>query len=168
MKTLAQKLDAALKNFSALEAMSIELDGIKDEDLRQLLNATEDPKFKKRAQSVNSAVFGGVEYLHALLKAATLEAKRLADIADLDAEFPEVAEPLPTPEVAPVPEAAPVAPVPEEETVVNLQIEGPEGVEMVQENGQIYVILPDNAILKMTEASTTEREAILAKRSPKA
>jgi hypothetical protein len=160
MKRLARKLDKALKSVGALEALSTTLDGIKDEDLRGLLEATENPIIQKRAKAVNSPAFGGVEFLGALLKAATLEMKRLGELCDVEADFPEVVDPLP-----PSPDQTEPVTTSVDETVVNIQVEGPDGVEIVHENDDIYVILPDDGVLKMSEASSTERVAILAKRS---
>lgn len=155
MNTIASKLDTAVGMLPQIEKLGGLLQGLKDEDLRGLFAASEDPRFQKRASLINSSHCGGVEYVCALVRATAAELKRLSDLTDVEQTFPEV---VPS-EVPPV-QTEPVALTGPD---VHVQVEGPEGVEVAVEDNQIYVVLPENSVLKVSEASKAEASRILAK-----
>jgi hypothetical protein len=185
MKRIAAKLESLVEQIPALEIMAASAQGITNADLKALLEGAFDQSFKVRAAFVGTEV--DVEYVGLMLAHAVKELKRIADLTDDEATFEPVADDQPlddsalsteeaplaldTPLDAPlspeVPEAGPVsgdeklAPTPE--VTVDVQIDG-EGVEVVHgEDSKLYVVLPDNAVLSLAEATPGEAKSILAK-----
>ena len=182
MKRIAAKLESLVEQIPALEVLAAAAQGITNADLKALLEGAFDQSFKARASFVGTEV--DVEYVGLMLAHAVKELKRIADLTDDEAVFETPTEDLSSPEVpaeeaplldapldAPVSTEAPdagdvsgdekLAPTPE--VTVDVQVDG-EGVEVVHgEDSKLYVVLPDNAVLSLAEATPGEAKSILAK-----
>jgi hypothetical protein len=178
MKKVAQSLDALVETLPALEAALKNADAIDDAAFKRLLETAGRPKLAKKSDAVSP------EYAKALVAAAIIELKKLQRFAESDEvadEFPEMVdeggegeapategepevpatteegEPALTEESADTPASSTI----EDEPEVEVTIDG-DGVQVVHgEDSKLYMILPDNSVLKMEEA--TEREAKVAR-----
>jgi hypothetical protein len=185
MKRIAALLESLVEQIPALEKVAAAAQGVTNADLRALLEGAQDQTFKARVAFVGTEA--DVEYVGLMLAHAVAELKRIADLTDDEAIFEaptaddqlSADEPLaPTDEapLAPEMDMAPAveAPAAEEvsgdeklaptpEVTVDVQIDG-EGVEVVHgEDSKLYVVLPDNAVLSLAEATPGEAKSILAK-----
>jgi hypothetical protein len=184
MKRTAIALDSLVEVLPQLENLAVATQEVSDQDLRNLIKGSADPKIKSRV-----ACIGGngpsVEYAKTLLGAFIAEIRLIGDLTDLDKEFPEVApmesDPHPDdmpgdgmgiglePESESMMESAPVTDLPEAitpagepEVTVDVQVEG-EGVQVVHdEDSKLYLVLPDNAVMTLTEASVEDKTKALA------
>lgn len=183
MKRIAALLESLVEQIPALEAVAASAQGITNADLRALLEGAQDQTFKARAAFVGTEA--DIEYVGLMLAHAVKEIKRIADLTDDEAIFEVPAEDQPSiDEANPVTEAPLDVPVdavlptetldeggltgdeklaPTPEVTVDVQIDG-EGVEVVHgEDSKLYVVLPDNAVLSLAEATPGEAKSILAK-----
>jgi hypothetical protein len=183
MNRTANALDSMVEVLPQLESLAVATQGVSDQDLRNLLTGSVDPKIKSRVASIggNGA---SVEYAQTLLRAFIAEVHLIGDLTDLDKEFPEVVEapiePDPDPmsdlgapasDLGPTLEPTPVTnELPTEiepaggtpEVTVDVQVEG-EGVKVVHdEDSKLYLVLPDNAVMTLTEASVEDKKKALA------
>jgi hypothetical protein len=181
MKRIAALLENLVEQIPALEKVAASAQGVTNADLRALLAGAHDQTFKARVAFVGTEA--DVEYVSLMLAHAVQELKRIADLTDDEATFEPTAldETLPSDD-APLTEDAPVVPdmgeaplvtdeapagdeklAPTPEVTVDVQIDG-EGVEVVHgEDSKLYVVLPDNAVLSLAEATPGEAKSILAK-----
>lgn len=191
MKRIAALLESLVEQIPALEQVAATAQGVTNADLRALLAGAHDQTFKARVAFVGTEA--DIEYVGLMLAHAVQELKRIADLTDDEASFEPTAldEPAdPSDELAPLTDEAPLAPAPEgdlapaidtpgmpaedapagdeklaptPEVTVDVQIDG-EGVEVVHgEDSKLYVVLPDNAVLSLAEATPGEAKSILAK-----
>lgn len=169
MQKFAKTLDNLVGQIDSLQAIATSAQGLKNEDLRKLIQASADPKIQARASFVGAKA--NVEYFKALVAAAAQELQIIADLTDLDVEFPVEemeapavpAEPSVTsepPVSAPEVEAAPAA----EETVVDVALG--DGVEIIyNDDKELFLKLPDTSVLKVTEATARDKALLASKRA---
>jgi len=178
MKRTANALDSLVKALPQLEGLAVATQGVSDQDLRKIIASSADPKIKSRVSSIggNGA---SVEYAKTLLGAFIAEIHLIGDLTDLDQDFPAVE---PSPELSPEPTFPEPTPEPDlgiepttdttglpagiepsaPEVTVDVQVEG-EGVQVVHdEDSKLYLVLPDNAVMTLTEASVEGKKKALA------
>ena len=168
MQKFAKTLDSLVGQLDSLQAIATSAQGLKNEDLRKLIQASADPKIQARASFVGAKA--NVEYFKALVAAAAQELQIIADLTDLDVEFPveemetpaAPAEPVTSepPVSAPEVEAAPAA----DETVVDVALG--DGVEIIyNDDKELFLKLPDTSVLKVTEATARDKALLASKRA---
>jgi hypothetical protein len=163
MRRVAQSLDALVETLPALRAALKNASAVNDAAFKRLLEKSGRPKLAKKSDTVSP------EYAKALVAAAIVELKKLQRFAESDDvadEFPEMVDEGAEGEASTTTEEGDDAHTIEEglgseEPEVEVTIDG-DGVEVVHgEDSKLYMILPDNSVLKMEEAS--EREAKVAR-----
>lgn len=166
MQKFAKTLDTLVGQTDSLQAIATSAQGLKNEDLRKLFEASADPQMQARAKFVGTKA--NVEYFKALVAAAAQELQIIADLTDLDVDFPTEdveppavsTEPTPEPPVsAPAVEAAPA-----EETVVDVALG--DGVEIIyNDDKELFLKLPDTSVLKVTEATARDKALLKHKQA---
>jgi len=157
MNPTAIALDSIVEALPQLKSLVAATQGISDSELRDLLEGCADPKIKGRTAHVGSGA--SIEYAKTLLAAFTAEVEAIADLTDLDQEFPEVVE-------TSSPESVEHSEVPStQESVmstetnnvtVDVQIDG-DGVQVVaDDDSKLFLVLPEKSVLKLSEASAEE------------
>jgi Arc/MetJ family transcription regulator len=168
MRRVAQSLDALVETLPALRAALKNASAVNDAAFKRLLEKSGRPKLAKKSDTVSP------EYAKALVAAAIVELKKLQRFAESDDvadEFPEMVDEGAEDEASTTTEEGDddAHTIEEgsddglgsEEPEVEVTIDG-DGVEVVHgEDSKLYMILPDNSVLKMEEAS--EREAKVAR-----
>ena len=162
MNPTAIALDSIVEALPQLKSLVAATQGISDSDLRNLIEGCADPKIKGRTAHVGSGA--SIEYAKTLLAAFTAEVEAIADLTDLDKEFPEVVE-TSSPESVehsevPAVQESIISPETSDVTV-DVQIDG-EGVQVVADNdSKLFLVLPEKSVLKLSEASAEETEKAL-------
>lgn len=163
MNPTAIALDSIVEALPQLKSLVAATQGISDSDLRNLIEGCADPKIKGRTAHVGSGA--SIEYAKTLLAAFTAEVEAIADLTDLDKEFPEVVE-TSSPESVehsevPAIQESVTSAEPSDDVTVDVQIDG-EGVKVVaDDDSKLYLVLPEKSVLKLSEASAEEKEQAL-------
>lgn len=166
MKRVARTLESLVGSLAQLESIAAKAKGITDKDLGALIASAPEPAINSRTAHVGSNV--SVGFFQIALANAISELKLIADLTDDEAEFPEFDETPdhiePDGDELPLVESDPLAELNEEnpEVSVDVSIDG-EGVEVVNEDGQCYIVLPDNSVMSLHKASAEEASAALDK-----
>ena len=157
MQRFAKAVDSLVGKRELLKNLMTASRGLKNEDLQKLLSANEDPRIQKRAALVGKSV--SLEFLGALLSAAHSELLKISELSDPDLE---ISEPVNDPDIPSNPQGAPQGVQPGvEETEVNISLG--EGVEVLYEDKDLYLKLPDNSVVKMSEATAKDVASISGK-----
>lgn len=90
MRKVASILESLVGSVPALEAIAAKAQGVTNSDLRALLERAPDPVIKARAAHVGGEA--DLSYFGVLMANAIKELKRVADLTDDEAEFPEFPE----------------------------------------------------------------------------
>lgn len=90
MRKVASILESLVGQVSTLEAIAAKAQGVTNNDLRALLERAPDPVIKARAAYVGNEA--DLSYFGVLMANAIKELKRVADLTDDEAEFPEFPE----------------------------------------------------------------------------
>ena len=157
MNPTAIALDSIVEALPQLKSLVAATQGISDSDLRDLLKDCADPKIKGRTAHVGRGA--SIEYAKTLLAAFTAEVEAIADLTDLDQEFPEVVETsspesVEHSEVPAVQESVTSAET--SDVTVDVQIDG-DGVQVVaDDDSKLFLVLPEKSVLKLSEASAEE------------
>lgn len=180
LQHIANTLDTLLEgNVELLQKLAAQAKGISNEDLKKLIAASSDPRIQARAALVGTSV--NIEFARNLLASAAQEFKILSDLTDPDMAFdapdetsPETApdnqgepltsEPPVTPETSVTDSNLPPALQSENpEQTVDVQIEG-DGVQVVYDDEKnLCIVLPDNSVLTLNEATASTKQMALAK-----
>lgn len=164
MKRVAQALDALVGKLATLQSISALAQTVSTADLNKLLKASSDPKIQARANKHQAEM----EFFRTLIAGAVKELEDIAALADVDAEFPELVEPaVKVPALPSGDSAAPGEPEMETsgettvttppESEVSVEISG-DAVQVVNgDDGRIHVVLPDNSVMTLSEASVKDR-----------
>lgn len=162
MNPTAIALDSIVEALPQLKSLVAATQGISDSDLRNLLEGCADSKIKGRTAHVGRGA--SIEYAKTLLAAFTAEVEAIADLTDLDQEFPEVVETSSPESVehSEVPAVQESVTSPETSDVtVDVQIDG-DGVQVVaDDDSKLFLVLPEKSVLKLSEASAEETEKAL-------
>lgn len=162
MNPTAIALDSIVEALPQLKSLVSATQGISDSELRDLLEGCADPKIKGRTAHVGSGA--SIEYAKTLLAAFTAEVEAIADLTDLDQEFPEVVETSSPESVehSEVPAAQEsVTSTETSDVTVDVQIDG-DGVQVVaDDDSKLFLVLPEKSVLKLSEASAEETEKAL-------
>lgn len=162
MNPTAIALDSVVEALPQLKSLVAATQGISDSDLRNLIEGCADSKIKGRTAHVGSGA--SIEYAKTLLAAFTAEVEAIADLTDLDKEFPEVVETSSPESVehSEVPAVQESVTSPETSDVtVDVQIDG-DGVQVVADSdSKLFLVLPEKSVLKLSEASAEETEKAL-------
>lgn len=162
MNPTAIALDSIVEALPQLKSLVAATQGISDSELRDLLEGCADPKIKGRTAHVGSGA--SIEYAKTLLAAFTAEVEAIADLTDLDQEFPEVVETSSPESVehSEVPAAQEsVTSTETSDVTVDVQIDG-DGVQVVaDDDSKLFLVLPEKSVLKLSEASAEETEKAL-------
>jgi hypothetical protein len=193
MKRIAALLENLVEQIPALEKVAAAAQGVTNADLRALLAGAHDQTFKARVAFVGTEAdveYVGLMLAHAVAELKRIadltddEATFESTAADEPAASSDELAPLTTEDpAAPATDNMDPAPAmdslnapsdvegpagdeklaPTPEVTVDVQIDG-EGVEVVHgEDSKLYVVLPDNAVLSLAEATSGEAKSILAK-----
>lgn len=90
MRKVASILESLVGEVPSLEAIAAKAQGVTNNDLRALLERAPDPVIKARAAHVGGEA--DLSYFGVLMANAIKELKRVADLTDDEAEFPEFPE----------------------------------------------------------------------------